>query len=379
MRRLLSLNLAVLTISYSSLPCFAFQVQTKSLTKIHLSPDKFKPRKSHSCFQSIPISNIDDLSLSLDNIPTEFQPLFSQAALTTAISRKPVTDKQAHDPFRFEWGTWVDEDAIKILMERVDEVMLTGGAYEKLLEMGECKPPLKFKVASGQDWDCLLHVLPQDTQYQCRSCTGSWTILKSLTGVAEIAMLRETRDGGFKKSTKRDLRGGTDGSFGGGAALTGEDCIKYVGGPLRSYMGKSGNTVLFELVVRPSISVDVDTEELQSLENIHEYLTIQAIEKELENNGDNIEEPETTQESIQETTAKEQAQSLGTKLDMTFDQVGGLDSALDDIVRRVLASRANPEAARRLGISHVRGILLSGPPGKNESCIILLLQPLVSK
>ena len=31
--------------------------------------------------------------------------------------------------------------------------------------------------------------------------------------------------------------------------------------------------------------------------------------------------------------------------------------------RRVLASRANPAVARRLGVSHVRGILLSGPPG----------------
>ena len=31
--------------------------------------------------------------------------------------------------------------------------------------------------------------------------------------------------------------------------------------------------------------------------------------------------------------------------------------------RRILASRANPTAARRLGVGHVRGILLSGPPG----------------
>lgn len=33
------------------------------------------------------------------------------------------------------------------------------------------------------------------------------------------------------------------------------------------------------------------------------------------------------------------------------------------VKRRVLASRANPAVARRLGVSHVRGILLSGPPG----------------
>ncbi len=71
-------------------------------------------------------------------------------------------------------------------------------------------------------------------------------MLKALTGVVEIAMLRENRDGGYKKAIKKDLRGGTDGSFGGGVALTGQDCIKYVGGPMRSYMGKSGNSVLIE-------------------------------------------------------------------------------------------------------------------------------------
>lgn len=43
---------------------------------------------------------------------------------------------------------------------------------------------------------------------------------------------------------------------------------------------------------------------------------------------------------------------------LEFQNVGGLGSQLDDIARRVLASRANPEAARRLGVSHVRGLLL---------------------
>jgi vesicle-fusing ATPase len=54
---------------------------------------------------------------------------------------------------------------------------------------------------------------------------------------------------------------------------------------------------------------------------------------------------------------------------MTFDEVGGLDKQLDSIARRVLASRANPEAARRLGVSHVRGILLSGPPGCGKTLL----------
>jgi ATP-dependent 26S proteasome regulatory subunit len=74
-------------------------------------------------------------------------------------------------------------------------------------------------------------------------------------------------------------------------------------------------------------------------------------------------------ETISDTTTSnktEQSTGLNKKLGMDFENVGGLDSQLDDIARRVLASRANPEAARRLGVSHVRGILLSGPPGCGE-------------
>merc|ERR1719183_2735516 len=68
-------------------------------------------------------------------------------------------------------------------------------------------------------------------------------------------------------------------------------------------------------------------------------------------------------------TNQKKTASLGERLNLTFDKVGGLDDQLDAIVRRVLASRANPEAARRLGVNHVRGILLSGPPGCGKTLL----------
>ena len=75
--------------------------------------------------------------------------------------------------------------------------------------------------------------------------------------------------------------------------------------------------------------------------------------------------------AVVEQTSSESTPSdiLNKKLGMDFENVGGLDKQLDDIARRVLASRANPAAARKLGVSHVRGILLSGPPGCGKTLL----------
>ena len=367
----------------------------------------------------------------LDQIPAEFSPLFTAAAASTS-PRNAVTTAAGHDPFRFEWGTWVDADALEDLMARVDEVRLNGGAFDELMELSEqsseptdatddgddntaksakaqddndstgtttsIKPPARFRIAGGQDWDALLHVLPQGAQRRHRWPTGSWSIVKPLVGVAEVAMLRGPNcDGLYTKSTAKDLRGGGDGSFlgggggGGGSnggnsedkgvSTGGEDCVKYVGGPLRSYEGKRGKTVVLEVTIRPPISAekngdDGDLSDVLPLEDsVEEYLSVvvETDEEEIEE-GEGAEDSEGIDASdsdndADETNTETAKLSLGDRLGLTFEKVGGLDSQLDAIVRRVLASRSNPEAAKRLGVNHVRGILLSGPPGCGKTLL----------
>ena len=47
--------------------------------------------------------------------------------------------------------------------------------------------------------------------------------------------------------------------------------------------------------------------------------------------------------------------------------IGGLDQQFDQIFRRAFASRVFPPAmVERLGIRHVKGVLLFGPPGTGE-------------
>ena len=58
--------------------------------------------------------------------------------------------------------------------------------------------------------------------------------------------------------------------------------------------------------------------------------------------------------------------------------IGGLDQQFDQIFRRAFASRVFPPSmVERLGIRHVKGVLLFGPPGTGElkhSCTILRLK-----
>ena len=47
--------------------------------------------------------------------------------------------------------------------------------------------------------------------------------------------------------------------------------------------------------------------------------------------------------------------------------IGGLDTEFNAIFRRAFASRIYPPAVmQKLGITHVRGLLLYGPPGTGK-------------
>jgi hypothetical protein len=275
--------------------------------------------------------------------PTGLEGLFQAAALT-AIPRGAETAKGAHDAFRYEWGRWIDEASMEELMERINEIQLIAGVYDTLVvdddndESSVVPPSRRLRVAGGEYWDCILHILPQDAEWKGRWPTGAWAVVRALTGVAEIAMLRgPNRDGFYTKATKKALRGGGDGTLAGGSAGGGEDCVKYVGGALRSYSGKSGKTTLLEVVVRPPIGKEQldgdgqDSTAMKPLESPDSFLTVAVPGSE--------ETEEEEEEGATSDPSNGNASNLGAKMGMSFDKVGGLDDQLNAIVRRVLASR----------------------------------------
>lgn len=163
-------------------------------------------------------------------------------------------------------------------------------------------------------------------------------------------------DGYYTKMRPRDVRGGGDGSgFLGGSAGTngegdgystaGEVCVKYLGGPLRSYTGKAMKSTLLEVVVRPPIDVNIEAAgmvedlEWESVERVF----AKAVEKSAPEGGDDETEEKGVDAKGMEasytpnanentnTTVSSSATGLNRKMGLEFENVGGLDAQLDDI------------------------------------------------
>ncbi len=184
----------------------------------------------------------------------------------------------------------------------------------------------------------------------------------------EIAQLRGPgRDGYYTKMRPRDIRGGGDGSgalgSGGGCegissgispreevvsststvdgknksySTAGEGCVRYLGGPLRSYTGKAMRSAILEVTVRPPIEVNIDAAGV--IEELPWTCVEDAFTRVVVMQPTPEEETEDEKSDIASGTYNEPNSSnslprggLNKKLGMEFENVGGLDKQLDDI------------------------------------------------
>ena len=346
---------------------------------------------------------------TLDDYIPPSHPLHELILATDAACEPRDTEKDAQrdnnasspPQFRYEWGTWIDAELLDQVAAVLEDVRLITGAYEDIVdgriettsggdsleEQQDSRSAREsgrtVSIASSKYWDIILHVLPKGARVEKSWPEGSWTVLQPLTGLVEIAKLRgPDRDGFYKKLSPRDLRGGGDGSgsVGGGTgqaegySTSGEEAIKMLGGPLRGYTGKAAKSTLLEIVVRPPIEVNVDSagviEEFE-WSDVEKVLTkALPVDTSEEEEEESVETEDNPKAAVESSPTSGEAINLNEKMGLEFTNVGGLDGQLTDIARRVLASRANPEAARRLGVGHVRGLLLSGPPGCGSKFVL---------
>mmetsp|Transcript_29296 Transcript_29296/g.69742 ORF Transcript_29296/g.69742 Transcript_29296/m.69742 type:complete len:905 (+) Transcript_29296:90-2804(+) len=379
---------------------------TEAFTSVPASRSRGTKSGIHSSLPTTPPQE-----QALDNYIPPSHPLHELIFATDAACEPRDTEKDAQrehnasspPQFRYEWGTWIDAELLDRVVVALENVRLITGAYDDILDGGietttgedsledqrEAREKKSAKesgrtvsIASSKYWDVILHVLPKGARVEKSWPEGSWAVLKPLTGLVEIAKLRgPDRDGFYKKLSPRDLRGGGDGSgsVGGGTgqaegySTSGEEAIKLLGGPLRGYTGKAVKSTMLEIVVRPPIEVNVDSAgtigrvEWSDVEKVLTKAVPIDTSEEEEDSVQTEDNPKAAVESSQ--TSSEGSTNLNEKMGLEFTNVGGLDGQLADIARRVLASRANPEAARRLGVGHVRGLLLSGPPGCGKTLL----------
>jgi hypothetical protein len=309
------------------------------------------------------------------------------AAARAAIERCTGTGTESSGSGRVEWGTWMDDELRRDAIRALDAVVPTAdgeAAWAALTaRFGPLDAaPVSLRVAGdevGKRWDVRLHLLPAqsaeppgqpgDCGRTVRPPTGTLTLLKPLYGTARVSKLRLNRDERLEPvGVGTDAKGCGFAQFGGGEA---ENTTVVLGGLHQHMAGKLGRAALLEVVLFPPLAdAAADSPPLEPMAAL-ELGGDGALAGLFGRRGD---PPAASTDPAALARAESAAQSAARLASAPggaalANAVGGLEAQLDAIVRRVLASRADPAAARRLGISHVRGILLSGPPGCGKTLL----------
>jgi len=139
----------------------------------------------------------------------------------------------------------------------------------------------------------------------------------------------------------------------------------YYGGPQRIVRSTSpdGVSILLEVLLSPPARL------LTIYDQHTQGLVVEPPEKSIEALENLFTTPpkEGDAESLMAVT---QSDNIGISLGEMRNRVGGLDNALLNITRRIFATRRfPPRVIERLGLQHVRGMLLYGPPGCGKTLL----------
>jgi hypothetical protein len=154
-----------------------------ALSRFRVNHHYHDPRHATPLFTGLPTD--PDPQPTLDVWPPPQHPLSSLLAATARAShpRRLDTTQDAHEAFRYEWGTWCDVDALNDVMAVLGEIRLRRGAYDGLCrgtwgrvlasattteedeekeEDGARRGGKRIRIAGGNYWDVILHVLPKN-------------------------------------------------------------------------------------------------------------------------------------------------------------------------------------------------------------------------
>jgi len=310
-------------------------------------------------------------------------PLLATAAATTALDDHPVlgplaaaaakacedstgAGTESSGTGRPEWGTWCDTDLFENVRSELNRCTLVtneDAAWPALWEVaGGEAASATIRIAGGKQWDMLLRLFasPAGVALEERACEvkhadGVLALLRPLVGGTTIKKLRPSGEvlgvaRALKSGDKKDGR-----------------AFLQLGGPTQRYEADTSTAALLEVVLRHETQQSLLPVELPSLADANPALLAAF------RDVDAPPPPPPPSSPPADATAGGGASAAAKKKEALAaslsSSVGGLEAQLEAIVRRVLASRADPVAAKRLGVSHVRGILLSGPPGCGKTLL----------
>lgn len=150
-------------------------------------PSTIQPASAAAPLFSSPLPTpTDEQEQILDDYLPPSHPLVSLLAATADVSDPRQTQGELKDgssrppEFRYEWGTWIDQEKLSKVMEALGEIRLNTGVYEGFMD-GNYETTLvghddaeeasvddggkdfgkRIRIASGKHWDVILYALPK--------------------------------------------------------------------------------------------------------------------------------------------------------------------------------------------------------------------------